>query len=622
LCTFLGGSLGLFAGHAFGQVTDLSLNPIDAVIKMAGTTTPDGQAWNLWSSGYVGTFLRLDQPGDVQVTISAAGDSALGVAPLMNLRLDGGKESWSVADPSYQDYTATFHLPAGTYPLRTEFTNDYYDAGQNLDRNLRLQSFGVTAPASAGLTLVNPINADGSRNASELQQTVFDAADTYIENHRKGSARVTLQDAGGQALAAGTAVHVKLNRHSFNFGTAVAGLEGPGWEAQTLMRPTPAPGSDAEKYQQAVASHFNMLVPENAGKWASNEAVRDQLTMGYLDQILDFAQAHNMRARYHTALWGAQQPDWAVNLENAALAGDMAARDDLWSAINSRIGYIVGDRSTGYVQIDGINENYDSHQPVFLNIFGHEGVAQIYNNIIDTARSAGSSTDVYFNDYNVLAWDADQYAQWYRQHMQSIMDAGITLENQQKLGIGIQYYTNGSGHDPTRIYQTLLNLGDMERPMALTEFGTDDPGNSPRILADTMRLVFGSPQANGFLMWGFWRNAMWMNGAALFDENWNLTDTGRVYEQMLDIHDWGIEGLPMWTTDLTLYTDASGQIDFRGFLGDYDLTVDSQSLFMSLNADGLDIALNVPEPGVGALLMTMASGLLLRRRRGFQVAAS
>lgn len=78
-------------------------------------------------------------------------------------------------------------------------------------------------------------------------------------------------------------------------------------------------------------------------------------------------------------------------------------------------------------------------------------------------------------------------------------------------------------------------------------------------------------------MWGFWSPMMWVNGAAFFDQNWNITPCGMIWQQMTGLANWNLSSVPAWFTDVTLKTDAAGSVRFRGFVGDYAVTSGSMA---------------------------------------------
>ena len=555
--------LASFAGFADGQS---KLDATKFVFKSTGTV--QGTDYNLWSLGYLGTFFSLRARAVVTFDIQAAGQVANNVWPQMRLHVGNQEVAFTVGSADFKTYSAKVSLPAGTSLVRIEFLNDFYDPQANQDRNLILRDLTVFAAPSAQLKILNPTDDKG------LRQTIFTAADSTIENYRKQTASVTLLTSLGKKLPAGTPVRVQLNRHAFRFGTAVGGTGSP-WDP---MWPNPASGSFAAKYQAAILQNFNTIECENAGKWAYTEPTEGAPAMEYVDAIINFAQLNKLSLRQHNLLWGQQQPDWSAALENTALGADPLAaanaKTELANAITYRTRYYVHDRAKGYAELDGINEAAAGHQPVFLNIFGYDGIAGIYNQAIDQLRLGGGNSNVYFNEYSVINPSSDGYANWYSGFINSVIAAGISNQNRSRLGIGIQYYTGNGQHDPAQIYRSLANLEIFDLPISLTEFGIDGGSTSqaPQILVDAVRLIFGTEQATMFNCWGFYSDWMWQPGCAFYDSNWNLTPAGKAWQQMTGIRNWNLKGVPNWTTELTTYVDQDGKISFRGFAGGYTVT--------------------------------------------------
>jgi hypothetical protein len=81
--------------------------------------------------------------------------------------------------------------------------------------------------------------------------------------------------------------------------------------------------------------------------------------------------------------------------------------------------------------------------------------------------------------------------------------------------------------------------------------------------------VFGTAQANAFLMWATWANAAQKPPpvSILLDEKDELTPAGRRYAALM--HE--------WSTELELPVAADGSIKFDGFFGDYALSVGGET---------------------------------------------
>jgi len=200
--------------------------------------------WTLSENGYVGTYFTLAAPGPVTVGVDASGATTDAVDPHMNIVIADTKAGFNVGAGT-NNYQHTFDLPAGTYFVRTEFNNDVPAA----DRQLTIGSLSVN-----GATVSNT-TSQTTNNASALA-----AADTYINNYRKGAAQVAVVGA-----APGTDVHVKLAQHAFNFGTAVGGTfvggGGNQYDVNTYL--------NNSNYTNFLLKYFNTVTQGNAGKWTA-----------------------------------------------------------------------------------------------------------------------------------------------------------------------------------------------------------------------------------------------------------------------------------------------------------------------------------------------------------------
>src|SRR4051794_5465422 len=581
---------GLFATVSRGQTT---LTGSSLAMKSTGSGSG---SWTIDRDGYVGTYITVPSAGDVTIHVNASGTASGGVNPHMNIVLADTKAGFDVTS-GVNAYEHTFNLPAGTYFLRTEFNNDL-DVSP---RALTIQDLTV-----AGATVSNT-----SSNANALA-----AADSYIQNFRKGDVKVGLS-----GLAPGTSVAVSLKRHAFNFGTAV-----PGFSSTDINNYLGSNGTAKQtNYQSRLNLNFNAIVPENAGKWAYNEASRDVVTMSGIDQMLNYAQAHNMRARMHNVVWGdngtngsnnGQQPSWVLNadsasglLDKAYLGTDPNAASDLKTEISERMDYYIGagtpaDRDRKYVEVDVYNESYHTGEDPTLpstltqnywNVYHAAGVADMYREARDRIAASGSSAKVFVNEYGAIG--GSDYAPWYMNHIEEIRQAGIAAGYGDVVGgIGVQNYPSGT-QNAGNIYRTLQNLAVQGLPIALTEFGVQSPASTTTaasILGDNLRLAFGTPDATGFFMWGFHQESgsgattLFAPQAALYTvttsdfNTWTLTPAGQKWQDQLGIQDWDSNPNNGWTTQLNAVVGTDGTINFNGFWGDYQLTANGHTYNVTL----------------------------------------
>jgi GH35 family endo-1,4-beta-xylanase len=565
-------------------------------LAMKSTGSGSG-SWTIDRNGYVGTYINVTSPGNVTIRVNASGTASNGINPHMNIVLADTKAGFDVVS-STNPYEYTFNLPVGTYFLRTEFNNDPDVSG----RALTVQDLTVT-----GATVSNT-----STSANALA-----AADTYIQNFRKGAVKVGLS-----GLAPNSTVNVSLKRHKFSFGTAV-----PGFSSTDVNNYLGSNGTAKQNnYQSRLNLNFNAVVPENMGKWAYNESARDSVTMTGIDQILNYAQSHNMRARMHNLIWGdngqngsgnGQQPSWVLNsdsasglLDKAYLGTDPNAANDLRGEISERIGYYVGtgaaaDRAHKYGEIDIYNESYHTGADPSLteilkhnywNVYQANGVADIYREVRDTIAASGATTKVFVNEYGSIG--GSDYAPWYMNHIEQIRQAGIAAGYGDVVGgIGIQHYPGGT-QNVGNIMRTIQNLSVQGLPLALTEFGVTSgvsQTTAATILGDILRIAFGTADATGFYMWGFHQESgsgattLFAPSAALYTVStsnfnaWALTPAGQKWQDQLGIQDWDGNANNGWTTQLSAVVAPDGTISFNGFWGDYELTINGQVYSLTLS---------------------------------------
>ncbi len=565
-----------------------TLNASQLALRSQGTAVATTQ-WRLNQNGFVGTYITLTEPGEVTLGIRATGESDGGVFPRMNLAVNNMRSGWTVGTAA-ATYTQTLSLPAGTHMVRVEYANDPFASSS---RRLTVQDLYVTG---AGISNINS-------NANALA-----AADTYITHYRRGRATLDIRGA-----ADGTPVSVRLREHDFRFGTAVPGTSTS--SVNTFVANNPSASSTAGQFQNALRTlRFNSITPENAGKWANNEATQNILTMGGLDRMRQFATANGLRMRGHNLIWGSQQPTYINNLL-ASAATDQSAREQLDAEIEQRIQYYVRDRALHHDQLDVYNESF--HTTQYLSAIGDAGVAEVYNAVALAATQGGNARLKRFvNEYNVLAETGnDAYANWYRQHVQRLQSAGAGID-----GIGVQYYANNNygtafnQHSPARIAGALANLSVLGLDLELTEFGVKPNGagssdeiaaRAATVLTDTLRLVFGSPQATGMTLWGFWAGSIWADApaGALYDLHWNLTPAGEAYLNLMngafDTRETGIA--------------TAGTFDWTGFYGTYDVMVGDQMFTLKHEPGAGRYVLIVPEPTAFGWML-IGGGLLVRRR--------
>src|SRR5688572_18969467 len=153
------------AAAALAQTT---INGANLVMRSTGSSS--GGAWNLGTTGFVGTYVTVPAGGGtVSFTINAAHGASGSNNPHINLVVADTKVGFSLNSTTANNYAASTYLPGGTYLVRTE--RDYVQPSQASTRGALINSLTVS-----GATVIN----------SNTATIAMAASDSYIQNFRRG----------------------------------------------------------------------------------------------------------------------------------------------------------------------------------------------------------------------------------------------------------------------------------------------------------------------------------------------------------------------------------------------------------------------------------------------------
>ena len=379
-----------------------------------------------------------------------------------------------------------------------------------------------------------------------------------IEELRKGDYTVTVLDSDGNPVGAGVRVQANMFRHDFGFGSATKARRYPGGSGYTETYVNTIENLDGRGHG------FSEMTFENDLKWPGWEQTWEAPNAQTL-RAIDYLHERGIDIRGHALVW----PGWQ-NLPNdlRANAGDL---DYLQRRVdNHLVDFLqtmnLDEKVTEWDVLNEVTTNTD----LAATLAGTEGYTtgrEVYAEIFERARELAPDASLYLNDYVTLTLKgspgAGQYAEL-KSYVDELLAADAPVD-----GIGFQAHIGAS---PNSIYDVLSTIDDFTEGTDLrakiTEFDLP-PSVSEELAAAYLRdfftATFSHPRIDGIIMWNFWDVDTWANPAAnLFDEDWNRTPAGDAYVDLI---------FGDWWTDEDLVTDANGQVTFRGFKGEYDLTI-------------------------------------------------
>ncbi len=370
-----------------------------------------------------------------------------------------------------------------------------------------------------------------------------------IDQLRKGDLTVTVLDAAKQPVP-GARVAVQMKRHAFGFGSAV--------DAKRLLEDSP----DAEKYREIIARDFNKVTIENHLKWPQWE--RDRETG---PRAVAWLRERGIAVRGHCLFWGAEK-----NLPKRVVAL-FDEPDALRQAVLDHIADIGTAFKGQFPDWDVVNEPFSTFD--VQNVLAGRGAkasriepelgAQSLTEWFRAARAVEPAAKLFINDYSILSTGGTDYEhqEYYERTIRELLRLGAPLQ-----GIGMQGHFQEDLTPIPRLFKILDRFAQFGLPIQITEhdFTTWDEQLHADYTRDFLTAMFSHPSVTDFLVWGFWEKAHWIPSAAYYRADWSLRPAGQAWRDLV-FRDW-------WTKADGVAA-ADGTFQARGFLGEYEIEVES-----------------------------------------------
>lgn len=273
-----------------------------------------------------------------------------------------------------------------------------------------------------------------------------------------------------------------------------------------------SPGTASTQF----ASYWNQITPENGGKWGTVEATRDVMNWEQADAAYALAKSNGFVFKWHTLVWGNQQPNWIAALPKEEQLQEITQ----WYAA-------IAERFPDIDQIDVVNEPLHA-PPSYMAALG--GANDLYGTgwdwiikSFEMARQYFPRAKLLINDYSITN-DGNATTR-YLQIIKLLQDRGLID------GIGDQVHafsTTEAAPMPNH-RANLDRLAATGLPIYGTEFDLDGIANGvinhEVQLANYQRVfpVFWEhPAVKGMTIWGYVRGYHWRNAQG----DWLMYENG------------------------------------------------------------------------------------------------
>jgi endo-1,4-beta-xylanase len=547
------------------EVTTLS-----GVSNFGGSTTAISPTNVLFTKGQQRIVAQLANPWDAQhryanTAALAKGDRCLVViwlrSPTPNAKVNlfaeqattYNKEIFATLSP-----TSTWQMFLAPFEASAAFAVGELNLGLHMAiLNQTVEVGGVACLNYEKTIIFNQLPLildDGKYGGIEPDAPWRAQAEQSIDQLRKANLTVKVLDPSGQAVS-GAEVRFEMTQHAFKFGSAVVSNKFNGGSAVNSTYEQKMLNLDGKGHG------FNEIVFENDHKW---NAWEQHWFSSQAEIAADMAwlKSKGISVRGHNLVW----PAWSLS------PTDITANqtpDYIKGRIRSHLNDILTYPGVGRECIDWDVLNEITTNNEFANRFagtpGYVTGRELYAEIYKQADSLAPNAKMYINDYIAIEQGDlpnNGIATW-KQRIDELIAKGAPVE-----GIGFQghFQTSPTGIPRIKeIYDEFWNKYRLEAKV--TEYDISKLASAElqtKYMRDILTISFAHPSMKGFLMWGFWDGAHWLDNSPIFNKDWTVKPSGAAFIDQV---------FTKWWTDTKVNSATSGEATTRAFKGKYKITV-------------------------------------------------
>lgn len=206
-------------------------------------------------------------------------------------------------------------------------------------------------------------------------------------------------------------------------------------------------------YRETLAREFDAVTAENAMKWGPLADGEHGYDFTDADDVVDFADRHDMYIRGHTLVWHRMYPEWARPWTRSEADADRLLRNHI---------YTVAGRYRGRVDAwDVVNEAVADdgglRETQWLDALGPEYIDRAFEYAADV-----SDADLFYNDYGAdgLSAKSDEVYDL----VENLIARGVPID-----GVGLQLHVFDDLVEPADVAANVERLTDLGLDVHITE---------------------------------------------------------------------------------------------------------------------------------------------------------
>jgi endo-1,4-beta-xylanase len=279
----------------------------------------------------------------------------------------------------------------------------------------------------------------------------------------------------------------------------------------TAIRPSQL---SERSYASTLAREYNMVEAEDAMKWRTlrPDAATYDFRLG--DEIVRFAQAHQMKVRGHCLAWGRDNPDWLTQGHFTSHQLQRFLRDHIERVMK----HYAGEVFAWDVLNEALDENGNVRDSIWYNQPGiglsGKGTAYI-EQVFRWAHKADPAPLLFYNEAE--GEGSNQKSEAIYAMIKDFKRRGVPID-----GVGLQMHIPALDADIPAIAQNISRLTALGVQVHITELDVsltldangepqaDDLDRQARVYGGIVRACLASPGCTAIETWGFTDKYSWI----------------------------------------------------------------------------------------------------------------
>lgn len=403
-------------------------------------------------------------------------------------------------------------------------------------------------------------------NAQNNEADIYKAAQKNIEKYRKADFKIHLLGVDSKEME-NIQIEVEQVSHDFLFGCIIF----------ELIRTNEIPENE-KIFKERFNQLFNFAV--FPFYWASYETKPGLTKKEDILKVVEWCKENGITTKGHPLVWThtAGTPEWLSNFSTPTskellkkrvekIVSEFEGKIDIWDVINEVIHTVNWD--VAMEENKAANDNRYSGKNLMMEKL------DFIDSCFRWAHNANPDANFIINEFNIVANENS------RKDFYTVVKK--LLEKDSPInGLGIQVHEPNQGryyYSPQQLWETYENYSDFKLPLHVTELipvsnGDEIKGNyksgvwTEEVQAEFAEMVFtlsfGHPKMQSINWWGFSDKNIWQENGGLLDEELNPKPVYKTLDRLINKE---------WKTKLNLTPNKKGKVDFRGFKGDYKVTI-------------------------------------------------